>query len=155
MATSKNPPRHGVGDRAKRGGGGSRSLQRPETYTARRLRREMSLPEVLMWQRLRIGHSGLKFRKQHRIGPYIVDFYCAAAHLIVEADGIAHDMGDRPARDGVRDRYLGENGYTVIRLPASEVLKDADGVAAAVVQAASPLHRPADGPPPRAGEDLS
>jgi very-short-patch-repair endonuclease len=117
----------------------------------------MSLPEVLMWQRLRSGHSGLKFRRQHRIGHYIVDFYYPAARLVVEVDGIAHDMGDRPARDEIRQRYLEEHGYTVIRLPASDVLADADGVASAVVLAANPLHhRPAaGGPPPRAGEDLA
>ena len=157
MATRQDPPRDGEGDRAKRGGGGAPTLRHPGTYVARRLRREMSLPEVLMWQRLKVSHSGLKFRKQHRIESYVVDFYCAAARLVVEVDGIAHDMGDRPARDEVRQRYLEERGYTVIRLAASDILADVDGTAASVVRAASPLHhRPAaGGPPPRAGEDLA
>ena len=95
-----NPPRHGEGDRAKRGGGGvSCTLRRPEIYEARRARREMSLPEVLLWQRLKGSPQGIAFRKQHPIGQYRADFYCALARLVIEVDGIAHDLGDRPERD--------------------------------------------------------
>ena len=64
MAT-QNPPRDGEGDRAKRGGGGSPNLRRPEVYEARRARREMSLPEVLLWQRLKGSPQGIAFRKKH------------------------------------------------------------------------------------------
>jgi len=157
MTSSQNPPRDGEGDRAQRGGGGVPTLRRPVTYAARKLRREMSLPEVVLWQCLRGGRAGCKFRRQHPIGPYVADFYCAGARLVVEIDGIAHDMGDRPARDAVRQNYLEENGYTVIRLPASDVLKDVDAAAESVARLASPLHhRPAaGGPPPRTGEDLT
>jgi very-short-patch-repair endonuclease len=63
---------------------------------ARRLRRTMSLPEVLLWTQLRGKPLGIKFRKQHPVGDYVVDFYCAEKQLAVEIDGIAHDMGDRP-----------------------------------------------------------
>ena len=129
---------------------------RPQTYTARRLRREMSLPEVLLWNALRKNGEGLRFRRQHPIGPYVVDFYYSAARLVIEIDGIAHDMGDRPARDEVRQGYLEKNGYTVIRSPAADVLKNADDAAEAIVRAVSPLHHQpaAGGPPPHAGEDL-
>ena len=145
-----NPPRYGEGDRAKRGGGGSRQLRRPETATARKLRREMSLPEVLLWQRLRGGKAGAKFRRQHPVGPYVLDFYCSEAGLVVEIDGEAHDRAARPERDAVRDAFLRENGYRVRRFAAGEVLKDVDAVAAAVAAlVVSPLHHPADGPPPR------
>src|SRR5690606_15242759 len=117
---SENPPRHGEGDRAKRGGGGSRFTHRPETYTARKLRREMTLPEVLLWKELCGKKLGLKFRKQHPIPPYVVDFYCANARLIVEVDGFAHDNAERAARDALRDQALIEKGYDVLRLPASD-----------------------------------
>ncbi|MBY0521100.1 MAG: DUF559 domain-containing protein [Sphingomonas sp.] len=153
--TQENPPRNGEGDRAKRGGGGVPQLRRPEVYTARKLRREMSLPEVLIWQRVRGGQAGLKFRKQHPIGPYVVDFYCRQGSLVIEVDGEAHDRGDRPVRDEASDAFLTENGYRILRVPARDILRDVDGAVAAIVAfAEAPLHRPSDGPPPRAGEDF-
>jgi very-short-patch-repair endonuclease len=116
----------------------------------------MSLPEVLLWQRFKGAALGVSFRKQHPIGPYRADFYCASARLVVEIDGIAHDMGDRPARDERREQVLMERGYRLLRIPATDVLRDPDAIAAAIVAlASSPLHHSpaASGPPPRAGED--
>ncbi|MGC6400659.1 endonuclease domain-containing protein [Sphingomonas sp. FW199] len=92
------------------------------------LRREMSLPEVLLWQALRRRPAGLKFRRQHPSGPYVADFYCHQAKLIVEIDGEAHERGDRQARDASRDRWFAERGLTVIRYPACDVLNDLDAV---------------------------
>ena len=63
---------------------------------AQSLRREMSLPELLLWQALRRHGAGFKWRKQHPAGPYIVDFYCDALKLCIEVDGEAHDRGERP-----------------------------------------------------------
>ncbi len=155
MTTPADPPRHGEGDRAKRGGGGVHHLRRPEVYLARKLRRNMSLPEILLWQRLKGSKAGLKFRKQHPIGPFVADFYCAETRTVIEVDGEVHDRADRPMRDVERDRFLEENGYRVIHISAGEILRDVDGASAAIASlVATPLHRPADGPPPRAGEDL-
>ncbi len=113
----------------------------------------MSVPERLLWQALRSRPQGLKFRRQHPIGPYVVDFCCLAERLVVEVDGVVHDMGDNPARDTVRTKFLNDNGYRVLRVSAQRVLADAVGTAEAIaVRVASPLHRPADGPPPRGGE---
>ena len=67
---------------------------------ARRFRRELSLPEKLLWVRIRRGE--LHFRRQHPVGEYVLDFYCPAAKLAIEVDGAAHDFGDRPARDDRR-----------------------------------------------------
>src|SRR3546814_11675317 len=78
-------------------------MRRPEVYAARKLRRELSLPEILIWQRVKSAQTGLKFRKQHPIGPYVADFYCSRAHLVVEVDGEAHERGDRHGRDERRD----------------------------------------------------
>ncbi|WP_293992401.1 DUF559 domain-containing protein [Sphingomonas sp.] len=140
---------------ARSAGGGSRSLRRPDVYEARRARREMSLPEVLLWQRLKGSPQGVAFRKQHPIGGYRADFYCASAELVIEVDGMAHDMGNRPERDAERTAWLEAQGYRVLRIPAADLLRDADAAAQSIVSfAARPLHRPSDGPPPRAGEDL-
>jgi len=121
---------------------------------ARNLRKAMSAPEVLLWQQLRQRPNGLKFRRQHPIGPYVVDFCCISERLVIEIDGFAHDIADRAGRDDIRARFLNDNGYEVIRLSAKSVLVDAVGTAGAiVVRGAMPLHHPAGGPPPRAGED--
>ena len=114
----------------------------------------MSLPEALLWQRLRGAPEGISFRKQHPIDPYVADFYCSTAKLVIEVDGTAHDRGDRPRRDHARDAFLAERGYRVLRIMAEDVLKDPESVAASIVScAANPLHQPAAGPPPRPGED--
>jgi len=160
VTAPQDPPRDGEGDRAakRRGGGGSAPLRRPAVYAARKLRRTMSLPEALLWQRLRGSPGGVAFRKQHPIDPYVADFYCSSAKLVIELDGISHDLGERPLRDEKRDAFLRERGYRVFRITATEVLRDPDAVAESIVSyaAANPLHRPAapDGPPPRPGEDL-
>ncbi|QZH75099.1 MAG: endonuclease domain-containing protein [Erythrobacter sp.] len=111
---------------------------------ARKLRKDMSLPEVLLWTHLRGKPSGQKFRKQHPLGDYVLDFYCAAKHLGIEVDGIAHDMGNRPARDSIRDDWLRGQGVEVMRVSASDVLKDASGTADAIVRYCAQL------PPPSA-----
>jgi very-short-patch-repair endonuclease len=126
---------------------------------SRKLRREMTLPEVLLWQQLRRKGTGHRWRHEHPAGPYSLDFYCDAAKLCVEVDGEAHERGDRPARDARRDDWLAAEGVMTIRIPAEEVLGNLEGVVRAVTHLArkrAPLHRPSDGPPPPAelGEDL-
>jgi very-short-patch-repair endonuclease len=144
-----------IGRRANGGGGGS--LRKPEVYVARKLRKTMSLPEVLLWNQLRGKRLGFKVRSQHPIGPYVVDFYVSACRFVIEVDGEAHDRGDRPCRDQQRDAYLTGRGYRLLRIPAVEVLRNMEGVIEGIAAEASrPLHHQAalDGPPPRAGEDL-
>ena len=131
------------------------------TGKARRLRREMSLPEVLLWQVLRTRPGGLKFRRQHPSGVYIIDFFCSDARLAIEIDGQAHDFGGRPGRDVMRDAHLAAAGVATMRVRASDVLRDVEAVVAGILveaRARLPLHHPAlpAGPPPRdeLGEDL-
>ena len=157
-----DPPRDGEGDRRPQAGGGgggetrTPTLRRPAVYAARKLRRAMSLPEVLLWQQLRGSPQGVSFRKQHPIDPYVADFYCSAAKLVVEIDGEAHDRGDRPERDEARDAFLRERGYEVLRVAAGDVLKDPVAIASYIIEyAGRPLHQPSAGPPPRPGEDLA
>lgn len=83
----------------------------------------MSLPEVLLWKELKGGKLGLHFRKQHPLGPYVLDFYCDAAKLAVEVDGYSHGTDDRPQRDDRRDAWLADKGIRTLRLAAREVLR--------------------------------
>ncbi|WP_157096754.1 endonuclease domain-containing protein [Tsuneonella dongtanensis] len=160
MAT--DPPRHGEGDRAQHGGGGPPDvLAQPikQVKRARRLRSEMSLPEVLLWQELRKRPGGFKFRRQFPQAPYTLDFACLASRTAIEIDGSSHDRGDAPRRDLQRDRFLMQRGFRVLRIPAREVLSDLESCVKAIVEACRDAGPPppsagADGPPPRAGEEL-
>ena len=101
---------------------------------ARDLRDKLSLPEVLLWRLLKGSPDGVHFRSQHPVGSYVLDFYCAKTKIAFEIDGIAHDMGDRPERDEQRDAWLRQQGIEVVRIPAAEVLKSAENVAASMVR---------------------
>jgi very-short-patch-repair endonuclease len=126
--------------------------------TARRLRRNLSAPEAMLWSRLRARASGSpSFRRQHPIGPYVLDFYCAKARLAVEIDGASHDAEDRPQRDQRRDAWLTAQGVRVMRIAAAEVLAAPDDVADGIVRtamamiddrASRPLRHASHGPPP-------
>jgi very-short-patch-repair endonuclease len=138
--------------RAKGGGGGS--LRKPSVYLARKLRRRMSPPEVLLWEQLRGSKLGFKVRRQHPVGPYVADFFVRDCALVIEVDGTAHDFGERPSRDEVRDRYLSERGYRLLKISGFDVMNNLDGVVSLIVEkVGNPLHHPSDGPPPRCGED--
>jgi very-short-patch-repair endonuclease len=102
---------------------------------ARALRRNLTLPEGLLWRVLRHRPDGLKFRRQHPIGRCIVDFYCATAKLVIEIDGIGHDLGDRPERDRRGDMWLRGQGLRVIRFAAADVIKDLESVVTAIMLA--------------------
>jgi very-short-patch-repair endonuclease len=117
---------------------------------ARKLRKEMSLPEATLWRLLKAKPLGLKFRKQHPLGDFVVDFLCYSARMVFEIDGISHDMGDQPQFDLQRDIALSALGYTVVRIAAVDVLKDPEAVAESIVRyclAASPAGEGPTGAP--------
>ena len=123
---------------------------------ARELRREMSLPEVVLWQALRKGRlAGLRVRRQHPIGPYILDFYCPYARLAIEVDGLAHDTAAVVRHDEARQAWLARQGVTVLRVRASEVLRDErlEGILLGIERtiAAAPSGSLCSAPPPRRG----
>jgi very-short-patch-repair endonuclease len=154
MPTS-NPP-HSWGGGGEADGGGYPKLRQRSTDTARKLRSEMSLPEVLLWRELRGERLGAKFRRQHPIGPYIADFYCSAANLVIEIDGFAHDCGDRPVRDAERDHWMAAKGITVVRVLATDVLRDMDSVLTRIGSIlTSPSVSPEASHLPGTGEDLA
>jgi very-short-patch-repair endonuclease len=103
---------------------------------ARELRRSPSPPESLLWRQLRERPRGLKFRRQHPFGPFIADFYCPAVKLVVEVDGDSHDMGNRPAEDARRERWLREQGLRVIRFNAADVMKDVGSAVTEILRVA-------------------
>jgi very-short-patch-repair endonuclease len=84
----------------------------------------MTRPEARLWQVLRTRPDGLKFRRQHPVGPYVLDFYCPAANLAIEIDGLVHGMGEEPRRDAKRDAWLRERGYRLCRIPARHLYGD-------------------------------
>ena len=93
---------------------------------ARQLRRDMTWPEKLFWSRVKAQQfMNLKFRKQHPVGPFVVDFYCASVSLIVEIDGDSHKDMDA---DGTRQRYLEELGIKIVRYTNDEVLMELEWV---------------------------
>ena len=94
---------------------------------ARRLRRQLSLPEMLLWRLLRLNRRELRFRKQHAIGPFVAHSYCPAAKMIIEIDGATHDR--RQDADGKRDAYMTSLGLRVIRISAVEVLANPEAAA--------------------------
>ena len=98
----------------------------PETRAlARRLRQALTLPEGLLWKALKARRQeGLHFRRQHPLGPYVLDFYCSQARLCIEVDGYSHGVADRPERDAARDRRLASQGIETLRLRAGLVLED-------------------------------
>ena len=95
---------------------------------AKRLRQQMTPPEIALWLELRRNEHGLRFRKQHPAGNYVLDFYCAPVRLAIEVDGEAHARGNRPERDAVRDTWLSTQGVRVLRYPGEEVLTNLEGV---------------------------
>ena len=95
--------------------------------SARRLRRQLSLPEMLLWRLLRVTRRELRFRRQHAIGPYVADFYCPAAKMVIEVDGATHDYTQDT--DRTRDAYMASLGLRVIRIAAADVLADPEAVA--------------------------
>ncbi|MCB9843983.1 MAG: DUF559 domain-containing protein [Phycisphaeraceae bacterium] len=90
---------------------------------ARELREHASVPEVVLWSDLRNRQlGGLKFRRQQPIGPYVADFYCADARLVVELDGVKHLSSG--GRDAARDRWMRAQGIETIRIPVPRFTKD-------------------------------
>ncbi|MFA6030902.1 MAG: DUF559 domain-containing protein [Elusimicrobiota bacterium] len=91
------------------------------------MRRAPSLAEAVLWRRLRSRQFfGRKFRRQHCIGPWIVDFCCVSERLIIEVDGEQH--AHRVSKDIVRSAFLNGRGYRVVRFRNGDVLGGLDGV---------------------------
>nr|WP_168047398.1 endonuclease domain-containing protein [Brevundimonas alba] len=101
------------------------------------MRRHMTPPEARLWGCLKGGALGFKFRRQHSIGTYILDFYCAASRLAVEVDGARHGTPEQMAYDQRRTAWLEARGIAILRYPALSIRDNLDGVLAGIRAAAS------------------
>nr|WP_082132299.1 endonuclease domain-containing protein [Luteimonas sp. FCS-9] len=100
---------------------------------ARRLRRDMTRAERALWRHLRMRQvEGARFRRQHPVGPYVVDFVCLARRLVIEVDGGQHAGS---ASDAMRDAFLRMRGYRLLRFWNHDVLGNPEGVCLRVRQA--------------------
>lgn len=96
---------------------------------ARRLRKNMTKSEHALWARLRNRQlCGYKFRRQHVLLRYVVDFYCTSVRLAVEVDGISHETKQAARSDAKRQTALERHGVTVLRFTSRAVLDDTDNV---------------------------
>ena len=101
---------------------------------ARQLRREQTPAEALLWEHLRNRRlKGLKFRRQHPVGRFVADFYCAQHRLIVELDGAVHQM--QGEYDALRTEELERDGYRVIRFTDNQVERDLEWVLERIAEA--------------------
>jgi very-short-patch-repair endonuclease len=92
---------------------------------ARKLRSNMTIPEIILWSGLRSKKlDGFKFRRQQPILNYIADFYCHELKLIVEVDGEIHSLTENEEYDKTRSKVLRKNGYNLIRLSNTEIESD-------------------------------
>ena len=100
---------------------------------ARALRKDMTDGERKLWHALRARQlDGMRFRRQHPIGPYIADFVCLERRLVIEVDGGHHMEDDQIAHDARRDRWLNTEGYRVLRFPAIDVFQNLHAVVDAI-----------------------
>jgi len=99
-----------------------------------RLRSTQTLPEAIFWQKVRGRQLGVKFRRQHGISEYIVDFYCAERRLIIEIDGDSHFTPDKQEYDARRDNFLKQNKFTVLRFTNRQIMEEINEVIEAVNQ---------------------
>jgi imidazole glycerol-phosphate synthase subunit HisF len=91
---------------------------------AKRLRKPLTRAETVLWKELRNRQlDGFKFRRQHPAGPYIADFFCMEAMLVVEVDGAVHDSPEAQETDEKRTRFFTDNGVKVIRFRNKDVIR--------------------------------
>ena len=110
---------------------------KPKYTLARSMRRKLTPPEYLLWERLKTRDKDAPiFRRQYALGSYILDFYCVRARLAVEVDGAHHYEDEEIESDARRDAWLAERGIEVYRIPAGDVFADADSAADGTIRVA-------------------
>jgi very-short-patch-repair endonuclease len=113
------------------------------TSRSRDLRNHMTKAEIVLWSRIRERKiNGFKFRRQHRIFNFIVDFYCHELKFVIEVDGPIHEQPEIASKDRIRDKKLLENGYKVLRLENDEVVFNLEEALAKVKKAINQINSP-------------
>ena len=124
---------------------------------AKHLRRAPTPAEYLMWQLVRNRQRcQAKFRRQHKLGPYILEFFCPEAKLVIECDGLPHFTPEGIEKDRIRSQWLNRLGIEVIRFTSHEIENDTQRVLFAIdvvlkqlLKQDAPPHPPTPSPPPR------
>jgi len=111
-----------------------------DTRRARELRNAATPAERLLWRYLSRSQLSAKFSRQMQVGRFFADFLCRELKLIVELDGVSHDL--RPDYDAARDRWLAGEGYRVLRFANADVLRDPEAVATAIGEEVRRLAHP-------------
>jgi len=108
---------------------GPKSGFRKTILLRRQLRKNTTEAEKIFWSKVaRRQFYNLKFRKQHGIGNYIVDFYCSEKKFIVEIDGDTHAENDGRKKDEIRSKYLLSLGYNIVRYNNHDIINNIEGV---------------------------
>ncbi|MDD4606727.1 MAG: endonuclease domain-containing protein [Patescibacteria group bacterium] len=102
--------------------------QKRQKSTRQRLRNNMTQAEINLWKKLRNSSAGYKFRRQHGVGKYIVDFYCPKLNLIVELEGDVHGLDKQVRKDMKRFKFFEERGFNIKRYTNKDVLNNLDDV---------------------------
>jgi len=107
---------------------GEKTSNYGDKESARAFRRASTASENILWQNLRRHSLGIRFRRQHPIGPYILDFFCYKVKLCVELDGDVHKAPLASVKDSIRTSYLNRQHITVLRYSNDVVYRNLDGV---------------------------
>jgi very-short-patch-repair endonuclease len=99
-----------------------------------KLRKDPTDHEEILWWHLKAKRMGVKFRRQHSVGGYILDFYCKEKRLVIELDGSVHNTPEAKEYDRVRDDFFKGLDYTVLRFYNSEIEKDISKVLSKIRQ---------------------
>ncbi len=94
----------------------------------KQLRKSLTPAEARPWSYLKNSQPGEKFRRQHSVGNYILDFYCSGKKLAVELDGSPHDTGQGYQNDQIRTGYINGKGIKVIRFENKDIINNIEGV---------------------------
>lgn len=129
LPSSPNPfPRGGKGNEMEQEMIAKKPMDATILHFARTMRREPTKAEKFLWQLLRGGKIGKKFRRQHPFGSKILDFYCDECRLAIEVDGSIHDTNEHQQNDREREAALGEYEIRTLRFTNDEVLNDTNNV---------------------------
>jgi very-short-patch-repair endonuclease len=106
-----------------------RELEQTSQKYAKALRRRMTDAETILWSSIRRSAvNGMHFRRQHPIGPYVADFACALARVVIEVDGATHSSNEEQEYDRRRDSYMQSRGWRIIRVTNTEIYKSLNDV---------------------------
>ena len=121
-----------------------------KTKLSRELRQLSTKSEQIMWNMLRQRQiNNLKFRRQHPIGPFVVDFYCSEINLVIEVDGDIHAFPKNRLKDELRERYIKSQGLRIIRITNGDVFGNIDGVGEFLFKETEKLLTPHPNPLPQ------